>query len=52
MHNAIVFSINGPSWRLRKHNGFEIATTNLIERRPSQLHQPPVRTPTPTRTSM
>src|SRR3954447_3880273 len=28
MHEAIVFNIRGPSWRLREHNGLEIATTN------------------------
>lgn len=28
MHNAIVFNIKGPSWRLREHNSLEIATTN------------------------
>jgi DNA replication protein DnaC len=28
MHKAIVFNIRGPSWRLREHNGLEIATTN------------------------
>ena len=28
MHKAIVFNIRGPSWRLRDHNGLEIATTN------------------------
>ncbi len=28
MHNAIVFNIKGQSWRLREHNGLEIATTN------------------------
>jgi len=28
MHNAIVFNIKGPSWRLREHNGLEIASTN------------------------
>ena len=28
MHNAIVFNIKGPSWRLREHNGLEIAITN------------------------
>jgi DNA replication protein DnaC len=27
MHNAIVFNIRGPSWRLREHRGLEIATT-------------------------
>ena len=27
MHNAIVFNIKGPSWRLREHNGLEIAAT-------------------------
>ena len=35
MHNAVVFNIKGPSWRLREHNGLEIATTNPTERRPS-----------------
>ncbi len=35
MHNAIVFNIKGPSWRLREHNGLEIATTNPTERRPN-----------------
>ncbi len=28
MHNAVVFNIRGPSWRLREHQGLEIATTN------------------------
>lgn len=28
MHNAIVFNIKGPSWRLREHNGLQIAATN------------------------
>jgi len=28
MHNAVVFNIRGPSWRLREHHGLEIATTN------------------------
>ena len=32
MHNAIVFNIKGQSWRLREHNGLEIATTNPGER--------------------
>lgn len=27
MHNAIVFNIKGPSWRLREHNGLELAAT-------------------------
>ena len=27
MHNAIVFHIRGPSWRLKEHHGLEIATT-------------------------
>ena len=27
MHNAVVFNIRGPSWRLREHAGLEIATT-------------------------
>lgn len=26
MHHAVVFNIRGPSWRLREHNGLEIAT--------------------------
>ena len=29
MHKAIVFKMRGPPWRLREHNGLEIATTNL-----------------------
>jgi DNA replication protein DnaC len=28
MHDAIVFNIRGPSWRLREHHGLEIATTH------------------------
>lgn len=32
MHDAIVFNIRGPSWRLREHNGLEIAATNPDER--------------------
>ncbi|MAT04734.1 MAG: AAA family ATPase, partial [Acidimicrobiaceae bacterium] len=28
MHNAVVFNIKGLSWRLREHNGLEIAATN------------------------
>ena len=27
MHNAVVFNIRGPSWRMREHHGLEIATT-------------------------
>jgi DNA replication protein DnaC len=27
MHNAVVFNIRGPSWRLREHHSLEIATT-------------------------
>ncbi len=27
MHNAIVFNIKGPSWRVREHSGLEIAAT-------------------------
>ena len=33
MHNAIVFNIRGPSWRLREHNSLEIATTQPDQRR-------------------
>jgi DNA replication protein DnaC len=28
MHNAVVFNIKGPSWRLREHHGLTTATTN------------------------
>ena len=28
MHDAVVFNMHGPSWRLREHNGLEIATTD------------------------
>ena len=28
MHNAIVFNIEGPSWRLREHNALTPATTD------------------------
>lgn len=27
MHNAVVFNIKGPSWRLREHHGLTTATT-------------------------
>jgi DNA replication protein DnaC len=32
MHNAIVFNIRGPSWRLREHDSLQIATTETRER--------------------
>jgi DNA replication protein DnaC len=32
MHDAIVFNIRGPSWRLREHHGLEIATTHPTEK--------------------
>ena len=32
MHDAIVFNIRGPSWRLREHHGLEIATTDPTQR--------------------
>lgn len=32
LHDAIVFNIRGPSWRLREHHGLEIAATNHDER--------------------
>jgi DNA replication protein DnaC len=35
MHNAVVFNIKGPSWRLREHNTLTAATTDPTERRPS-----------------
>ena len=28
MHNAIVFNIKGPSWRMREHHALQTATTN------------------------
>lgn len=28
MHNAIVFNIKGPSWRLREHHALTAATTD------------------------
>jgi len=28
MHNAVVFNIKGPSWRLREHHGLTTATTS------------------------
>jgi len=27
MHNAVVFNIKGPSWRMREHHALEKATT-------------------------
>ena len=27
MHNAVVFNIKGPSWRMREHHALEVATT-------------------------
>ena len=35
MHNAVVFNINGPSWRLKDHNSLQIATTRPEPRRTS-----------------
>ncbi len=28
MHNAVVFNIKGPSWRMREHHALEQATTD------------------------
>jgi hypothetical protein len=28
MHNAVVFNIKGPSWRLREHHGLTTAITD------------------------
>jgi DNA replication protein DnaC len=28
MHNAVVFNIKGPSWRMREHHALEEATTD------------------------
>lgn len=33
LHDAVVFNIRGPSWRLREHHGLEIAATDPDERR-------------------
>lgn len=33
MHNAIVFNIRGPSWRLREHDSLQIATTETRGKR-------------------
>jgi DNA replication protein DnaC len=33
MHNAIVFNIKGPSWRLREHQALTTATTDPAKRR-------------------
>ena len=40
MHNAVVFNIRGPIWRLKERHGLEIATTT----NPRQPAQPPDRT--------
>ena len=31
MHNAVVFNIKGPSWRMREHHALEEATTKPDE---------------------
>ena len=31
MHNAVVFNIKGPSWRMREHHALEEATTKPKE---------------------
>ena len=33
MHNVVVFNIRGPSWRLKDHNGLQIATTQPDQHR-------------------
>jgi hypothetical protein len=33
MHNAVVFNIKGPSWRLREHQALTTATTDPDRRR-------------------
>ena len=35
MHNAVVFNIKGPSWRLREHQALTTAATDPTARRPS-----------------
>ena len=32
MHNAVVFNIKGPSWRLREHQALTTATTDPTQR--------------------
>ena len=32
MHNAVVFNIRGPSWRLKEHDSLQIATTQPTQR--------------------
>jgi DNA replication protein DnaC len=34
MHNAVVFNIKGPSWRLREHHALTAATTDPTHKRP------------------
>ena len=33
MHNAVVFNIKGPSWRLREHQALTATTTDPTKRR-------------------
>jgi DNA replication protein DnaC len=33
MHNAVVFNIRGPSWRLKEHHALTTAATNTDQRR-------------------
>ena len=40
MHNAVVFNIKGPSWRLREHHGLEIATTTNPRHPPTARQNP------------
>ena len=37
MHNAVVFNIRGPSWRLKEHDGLQIAATHRGVRSASWL---------------
>ena len=41
MHNAVVFNIKGPSWRLREHQALTTAS-----HRPDQTTTPPLTSPT------
>jgi hypothetical protein len=45
MHDTIVFNIRGPSWRLREHNGLEIATTHHEGRHRQPYRRPAARSP-------
>ena len=47
MHNAIVFNIRGPSWRLREHDSLQIAATQPSARQPHPAKPAPTIPPRP-----